>query len=270
MPHLKFDRDKLVIKKLAERENQLALETSLVPLTFNPERLSGPDKELIQHTAQKIISSRNQNRAVILAFGAHTIKNGLSLILIELIKRGWVTHLATNGAGIIHDWEFAFQAKSGENVRENVKNGQFGIWEETGFFINLALVAGAWEGLGYGESIGKMISQEGLKIPGLSRLLNDADEKIATDPGRAAAAIDLSGVIRKYNLKPGFLSIPHPWKRYSVQSAAFELNIPFTGHPMFGHDIIYTHPLNNGAATGRTALNDFLYYAQSVSNLEHG
>jgi hypothetical protein len=165
MSHPKFDRNKLVIKKLAERINMLTLEGCIIPLTYFPVRLSAHDKGLIAKTAQKIISARKQNRQVILAFGAHTIKNGLSLILIELIKRGWVTHLATNGAGIIHDWEFAFQGKSGEDVRENVKNGQFGIWEETGFFINLALVVGAWEGLGYGESIGKMISQEGLNIP---------------------------------------------------------------------------------------------------------
>jgi hypothetical protein len=64
--------------------------------------------------------------------------------------------------------------------------------------------------------------------------------------------------------------IPHPFKKYSVQAAARERNIPFTGHPMFGHDIIYTHPLNNGAAVGRTALTDFLYFAASISNLDNG
>ncbi len=48
-----------------------------------------------------------------LAFGAHTIKNGLGPVLIELISKGWVTHLATNGAGIIHDWEFAYPGKIG-------------------------------------------------------------------------------------------------------------------------------------------------------------
>ncbi len=270
MPNPKFDRNRLVIKKLSERINQLTLEECLIPLSYAPAGLSEQDKELIGKTAQKIISARKQHRQVILAFGAHTIKNGLSLILIDLIKRGWVTHLATNGAGIIHDWEFAFQGKSGENVRENVKNGQFGIWEETGFFINLALVLGAWEGLGYGESIGKMISQEGVNLPELSWLLNDARYRMETDPEHAAAAIDLSGVIRKYSLNQGFLSIPHRWKEYSVQCAAFDLKIPFTGHPMFGHDIIYTHPLNHGAATGRTALTDFLYYAESVSKLDQG
>ncbi len=71
-------------------------------------------------------------------------------------------------------------------------------------------------------------------------------------------------------LKPGFLEIPHPYKKYSVQASAYELGIPFTGHPMIGHDIIYNHPANNGAAVGRTALNDFLSFAENVKNLDHG
>ena len=270
MAHPKFDRNKLVIKKLQERINQISIEECQIPLNYNPIKLTSEDKELIRMTAKKIIVARKSHKAVILTFGAHTIKNGLAPILIELINRDWVTHLATNGAGIIHDWEFAFQGKSGEDVRENVRKGQFGIWEETGFFINLALVIGAWEGLGYGESIGKMISQKGLLIPEISLLLNEAKEKMDTDPDYSAAAIDLSGVIRKNKLKPGFLSIPHPYKRFSVQSAAYELKVPFTGHPMFGHDIIYNHPLNHGAAIGRAALNDFLYFTRSVSNLDYG
>jgi hypothetical protein len=66
------------------------------------------------------------------------------------------------------------------------------------------------------------------------------------------------------------MGIPHPFKKYSVQCAAYDLKIPFTGHPMMGHDIIYTHPLNHGAAIGRTAIRDFLSFANSVSNLEEG
>jgi hypothetical protein len=71
-------------------------------------------------------------------------------------------------------------------------------------------------------------------------------------------------------LEPGFRSIPHPFKKYSAQAAAFRLHIPFTAHPMFGHDIIYTHPVNNGAAIGRVGLRDFLTYAEQVHQLEGG
>lgn len=270
MPHPKFDRSRLFIKSLKERKNQISFPDKLIPLTFRPHKLQEDDKDLIRMTARKIIMAHKEKRSVILAFGAHTIKNGLGPVLTELIRKGWVTHLATNGAGIIHDWEFAYQGKSGENVRENVKSGEFGIWEETGLFLNLALIIGAYEKLGYGESIGKMISGEGLNIPEPTLLLREASEKMENDPDRASAAIDLYDTIRKYKISSGFMRIPHPFKKYSVQCAAYDLSIPFTGHPMIGHDIIYTHPVNHGASIGRTALTDFLYYASSVSNLENG
>jgi hypothetical protein len=270
MPYPKFNRSQLLIKSLSGRKNQLSVEKNLIPVSFIPSNISDENKDLIKRTSERIISARKNKRSVMLVFGAHTIKNGLSLFLTELIRNGWVTHLATNGAGIIHDWEFAFQGKTGEDVRENVKNGQFGIWEETGFYINLALIIGAYEGLGYGESIGKMISREGLQIPDPLLLLKEAGRNMATYPEDAASSLDLMGVINRNKLEPGFMSIPHPFKRYSVQCSAFELNVPFTGHPMFGHDIIYNHPMNHGAAVGRTALNDFLSYSHSVSNLEGG
>lgn len=270
MKHQKFNRKKLSIRRLSERRNQISIENIAVPLTFRPYGLIQSDKDLIKKTSDKIMAARDKNKSVILAFGAHTIKNGLAPVLIELIKNGWVTHLATNGAGIIHDWEFAYQGMTGEDVRENVKNGQFGIWEETGMYINLALIAGAYEGLGYGESIGKMIYMEGLTIPDPDLLTDKASRLIKKDPEHAAAALDLYSTITKNKIKPGFLIIPHPYRKYSVQGAAFDLNVPFTGHPMIGHDIIYNHPLNHGAAIGRTALADFLYYTQSVSNLDNG
>jgi hypothetical protein len=270
MPDPEFDRGRLLIKSLKERKNQISFPEKLIPLTFRPDNLMEDDKYLIGKTAHKIINARKENRAVMLAFGAHTIKNGLGLVLTELIRQGWVTHLATNGAGIIHDWEFAYQGKSGENVRENVNNGEFGIWQETGFFLNLALITGAYEKLGYGESIGKMISGEGLNIPEPAFLLKEASEKMESFPEEASAAIELYDTIRKFNIPSGFMKIPHPYKKYSVQCAAYDLNIRFTGHPMIGHDIIYTHPVNKGAAIGRTALTDFLYFAGSVSNLENG
>jgi len=270
MPHPKFDRDQLSIKKLSERRSKLTIDINQIPVDQLPANLSDQDKELINKTADRIRTARQIQKSVMLTFGAHTIKNGMASVLIMLIREGWVTHLATNGAGIIHDWEFAFQGKSSEDVRENVKNGEFGIWQETGFFINLALILGAYEGLGYGESIGKMISEEGLNIPAISSLVSKARSKTESDPEKAAAAIDLLSVVKKFNLKKGFMNIPHPFKKSSVQANAWELKIPFTGHPMFGHDIIYNHPINNGAAIGRTALTDFLYFTESVSNLDFG
>ena len=270
MPYPKFDRTRLDVKKLVDRKNKVYIERDHIPADHKPEHLSERGRQLIESTADRIRKARELNRSVMLTFGAHTIKNGMAPTLIALMKEGWVTHLATNGAGIIHDWEFAFQGKSSEDVRENVNLGQFGIWDDTGFYINLALIVGGFEGLGYGEAVGKMIHSEGLEIPELSYLYDYAKQKMESDPATAAGAIDLAGAIKKFKLEPGWMEIPHPFKKYAVQGNAFALGIPFTGHPMFGHDIIYNHPMNHGAAIGRTALNDFLYFAKSVSNLEDG
>ncbi len=270
MPYPKFDRSQLDIKRLSGRKNKVYIEKDHISADQAPPLMTDAATELIEKTAGRIKRARRLGRPVMLAFGAHTIKNGLGPVLIRLMQEGWVTHLATNGAGIIHDWEFAFQGQSSEDVRENVELGQFGIWDDTGFYINLALVAGAWEGLGYGESIGKMVHEEGLQIPEVESLYEFVKEKMETEGGKAAAAIDYADTIRRFNLSPGFMKIPHPFKIYSVQGQAWTLGVPFTGHPMFGHDIIYTHPMNHGAAVGRTAERDFLYYASGVSNLEDG
>ena len=265
-----FDRDQLVIGSLKERENKVIFERDMVSPMQKPQQLSGEGNCLIERTVDRIRAARKKKSSVMLTFGAHTIKNCMAPTLIALMKEGWVTHLATNGAGIIHDWEIAFQGKTSEDVRANVERGQFGIWEEPGFYINLAILVGAYENLGYGESVGKMIANEGLQIPETYTLYNCTRECMETEPDKAAAAIDLAGAIKHFNLKTGWMSIPHPYKNYSVQAQAYNLGIPFTGHPMFGHDIIYTHPMNHGAAIGRTALNDFLRYAVSVANLDYG
>lgn len=270
MPFTGFDRNKLIVKKLSDRKDKLSIEKIKVSVTDKPRALTDESQRLIGLTADKIRKARSMNSSVMLTFGAHTIKNGLGPVLIALLEDGWLTHLATNGAGIIHDWEFAYQGTSGEDVRENTKNGQFGIWEETGRFINLAIISGAYEGLGYGESVGKMISDEGIHIPDPEFLMTEACNTVDKNPRQAAAAIEMLAVIKKQNLKPGFISIPHKYKKYSVQCSAFVKKIPFTGHPMFGHDIIYTHPMNNGASIGRTAEKDFLTFAESVCNIENG
>ena len=217
MTYLKFNRNKLDIKKLADRKNKVFIERDHIPIEHQPENLSERGSQLISKTAERIRKARKLNRSVILAFGAHTIKNGMSPTLIALMEKGWITHLATNGAGIIHDWEFAFQGKSSEDVRENVKLGQFGIWDDTGFYINLALVVGAFEGLGYGESVGKMVYREGLDIPETSFLYDYACNNMKSEPSKAAGAIDLAGVINHFKLPAGFMNIPHPYKKYSYK-----------------------------------------------------
>ncbi|MCF7792104.1 MAG: hypothetical protein K9M56_08925 [Victivallales bacterium] len=268
MPYKQFDRTKLSIRPLSERANKVYIERDFIPLNQENKPFSAEDSKVLQKTISKIKTARLNRKPVILAFGAHAIKNGLAKVFINLIEKGWITHLATNGAGIIHDWEFAYQGESSEDVKINVDQGQFGIWDETGFYINLAIILGAFEGLGYGESVGAMIENEYLKIPEINELqkIISASENYE----KTAAAADLLNVIRKFNISTGKLEIRHKFKEYSVQGTAYRLGIPFTGHPMFGHDIIYTHPMNYGAAVGRTAQRDFLIFANQVNCLEGG
>jgi hypothetical protein len=271
MPYPQFDRSQLRFRPLAERQNKVRAECDLVALDASPQ-LSPRASEVLQETVKRIRTARERGKPVILAFGAHSIKNGLGPVLIELIRRGWIQHLATNGAGIIHDWELAFQGETSENVERNTAQGQFGIWAETGFNINLALVLGAVDGLGYGESVGRLIATENHQIPTPDALLKtiSAAASSAADASRAAAAADLLACIRQHELTPGTSHVPHPWKTISVQAAAYEAGVPFTGHPMFGHDIIYTHPLNHGAAIGRSAERDFLAFAKRIAEIEGG
>jgi hypothetical protein len=263
MPFPEFERSKLRFQPLKERRNRVFIEKDHVSPSATPCLLGPETQAAIREAGRAVREARSRNRPVVLAFGAHTIKNGLSPVLIELIQGGWLTHLSTNGAGIIHDWEFAYLGASSEDVRENVRLGRFGIWEETGRYLNLALLIGAYEGLGYGESIGSFVQNDGLEIPAKTELIWTA-EQAALDPERAAAAADLLWAVENFDLQPGFLRVQHPFKKYGLQAAAFRLKVPFTAHPMFGHDIIYTHPLNRGAAVGRTAERDFLVFTRAI------
>ena len=151
-----------------------------------------------------------------------------------------------------------------------VDQGRFGNWQETGFYINLALNVGAYEGKGYGESVGALIHNEQLTIPSSNDLQQVVRKKLDTDPRTAAAAADLLYVVRRFHIEPGIMSVPHPFKAYSAQAQAFRLGVPFTGHPMIGRDIIYNHPMNHAASLGRAAQRDFLTFAQSVSRIDGG
>jgi hypothetical protein len=270
MPHPQFDRSAVRFEPLSRRENKKEIEKDHVPPGRPPGDLPPAARETIAEAADRVRQARKVGRPVMVSFGAHAIKNGLGPVFIKLIEGGWVTHLATNGAAIIHDWEFAFQGKSCEHVGAMVKEGRFGNWEETGYYINLAINLGVWEGRGYGESVGAFIQNECLSIPPPEGLEAAATGALRSDPEKAAVAADLLGVIRRFKLKPGRITVPHPWKRYSAQAAAFRLGVPFTGHPMFGHDIIYNHPMNHGGFLGRAAQRDFLAFAENVSRIDGG
>jgi hypothetical protein len=100
-----------------------------------------------------IAAARNADRAIVWGLGAHVIKTGLAPVVIDLMRRGFVSAIALNGAGLIHDFEMALSGSTSEDVDAGLGPGQFGMAEETGRDLNEAITAGAADGRGLGESV---------------------------------------------------------------------------------------------------------------------
>jgi hypothetical protein len=104
----------------------------------------------------RLTEARRSGSARILLMGAHVLRAGVARYLIDLMERGLLSHVAMNGAGPIHDWEFALIGASTESVARYIQTGEFGLWEETGR-MNDAIHSGARAGLGLGEALGRTI-----------------------------------------------------------------------------------------------------------------
>jgi hypothetical protein len=156
MPFPQFDRSQLVIEPLAERHHDLGLD-SILPL-------DGPfpqfENRHLPVIADRIRAARENGAAVILIMGAHVLRRGNSRLLIDLMERGLVTHIAMNGAGPIHDYEFAKIGATTESVARYIRTGQFGMWRETGEINEIASDASLGE-MGLGEAIGKAVWEGG-------------------------------------------------------------------------------------------------------------
>lgn len=132
-----------------------------------PDILAGKDfKEFVSLMEQ----AKKKKKTIIAALGAHVIKVGLNPVLIDLMKEGWITALALNGAGIIHDFEVAFSGQTSEDVELQIKNGKFGMAEETADLLNEAMNSGEEKGLGLGEALGEMLSNSDFSYKHLSLL----------------------------------------------------------------------------------------------------
>jgi len=107
----------------------------------------------------RIIAAREKQKPVILMMGAHVLKVGLSPIVIDLMERGVITVVASNGASVIHDAELALFGKTSEEVADGLADGSFGMAQETAEFINTAVKNGRAGNLGFGEAVGKAIGE---------------------------------------------------------------------------------------------------------------
>jgi len=125
-----------------------------------------------------VVSARKKKKAVIFMAGAHVIKCGLNPVAIELIKKKIISCIVLNGAGIIHDFEIAFQGRTSEDVGKELKNGRFGMGRETADFLNNAIKEGVGEGLGLGYAVAKKIYDSKLGYKNLSLLYQAYKHKI--------------------------------------------------------------------------------------------
>lgn len=116
----------------------------------------------LREVAREIVRRHRSGSAIVLGMGAHPIKVGLSPLIIDLLERRLLSCIAMNGAGIIHDFELAAAGETSEDVAEQLRDGSFGMAEETGRALNEAAQEGARKGIGLGEAVGRRILADGL------------------------------------------------------------------------------------------------------------
>ncbi len=124
----------------------------------------------LKSLAGDIVRARKRGRPVILMMGAHPIKCGLSPVLIDLMERGYLTGLALNGAGAIHDFEMAWWGQTSEDVARGLEDGSFGMARETADLLNGAVNKGDAQDLGFGEALGLFLEEEKARYRRLSLL----------------------------------------------------------------------------------------------------
>jgi hypothetical protein len=118
-----------------------------------------------------IVNAARAGRAVVVMLGGHVVKTGVAPLIIDLMERRVITHLAMNGSGAIHDYEIARFGATSEDVARGLIDGTFGMAEETGRGMNEAFIAGMKNGWGMGEAVARALEQTPLAHPEMSLLL---------------------------------------------------------------------------------------------------
>jgi hypothetical protein len=167
LPYEEFDLSDVRTYPLASRQSKTRVEDFAIPIergaTFRtwldslPDMLGARD---VRRVVDAMLAARQRNAAIVWGIGAHVIKTGVSPILIDLMRRGYVSALAMNGAGIIHDFEIALSGATSENVDESLGPGRFGMAEETGRVLNGIIRDAANRQQGLGQAVGRFLAEE--------------------------------------------------------------------------------------------------------------
>lgn len=165
-PYEEFDLSGVRTYPLASRHSKARVEDFARPVARGagfkawldalPATLGAAD---LKRAVSAIVEAKKTSAGLIWGIGAHVIKTGLSPVLIDLMRRGYVSALAMNGAGIIHDFEIALAGATSEDVDATLGPGRFGMAEETGRLLNAAIKGSADSGRGLGESVGGFLAE---------------------------------------------------------------------------------------------------------------
>lgn len=236
-----FNPEQIITYPISERENKVKLSDLLTPeQAIQGEFTAGIEvKKEMKMLAETLVEMRSRDLPVILFTGAHLIKNGLSLLLVDLVRKGLLTCVAGNMATSIHDFELAMIGETSEYVPKALERGQFGMAYEFAY-INMAMNTGDRHELGLGESLGKMIVEEDFRKEVLSQVW-----KVGS---------------------PDHFKYPEK----SVLATCYKNNIPFTIHAGIGTDVTDQHRSFDGRAKGGCSGRDFLIYTHEIEKLYKG
>lgn len=140
-----------------------------------PNMLAAADFKAV---VRAMTTARRLDAGIVWGLGAHVIKTGLGPVVIDLMERGFVSALALNGAGVIHDFEIALVGATSEDVDEALGPGRFGVADETGRLLNGAINEGTAEGLGIGQSVSRFLAVQQPQFSRISVLAAAARLKI--------------------------------------------------------------------------------------------
>ena len=160
-----FDRSKLKILPLSERIHDLPLQR-WIGVDDPVPAFEHPDLAVV---AERLRRARERGSARILMMGAHLLRAGMNRHIIDLCERGFIDHIAMNGAGAIHDYELSRIGATTESVARYIQSGQFGLWQETGE-LNDWIVEASQQSLGLGENVGRRINASNYQYRDLSVL----------------------------------------------------------------------------------------------------
>jgi hypothetical protein len=159
-----FDRSKLQIKPLEERKSDLDIRT------VKPLGDAGFRHPSLSAVAERIAGARRDNKSVVMIIGGHVVRSGVQNHIIDLLEKGHISCVAMNGSVMIHDFEFALAGATTESVARYIRDGQFGLWSETGRINDIVNQAFGSGDAGMGEAVGRAIYEGDFPLKNISIL----------------------------------------------------------------------------------------------------